>query len=362
MRPRLLYLYLAPSSFVRDDLALLAAHYDVRSFHFDARQARSKRGLLRLLRAQRAWLRRELPQADLLYGWFADYHLLLPVWMARRAGVPVAVAIGGFDASVVPSLDYGVYRSRWRAPLARYVVRRATHLLPVAEALLETENRYAEWPHALRNGLRVHVPGALPPATVIPTGYDAPEWPEGDATRAPSVLSVALVDQPRTWKLKGLDVLAEAARRLPEVPFTVVGVADEVAVALRETLPPNVALLPPAPREALAAHYRQASVYAHLSRSEGFPNAVCEAMLCGAVPVVSPVGAMPEIVGAAGFVVETPEPDAIAATIRQALGAPAALRVAARERIATRFTRAEREARLLAVLGEIAEASTGEPR
>ena len=35
--------------------------------------------------------------------------------------------------------------------------------------------------------------------------------------------------------------------------------------------------------------------------SEGFPNALCEAMLSGCIPIVSNVGAMPKIVKETGY-------------------------------------------------------------
>ncbi len=346
---RLLFIHLGDSSFVKDDQQLLSAHYHVEAFRFGT----GLNGLevVRRGREQRIWLKKHLPGAAAVLGWFADYHLVLPVRMARQAGVPVAVAIGGFDANVIPSLGYGVYLSRWRAPLARYVVRHATHLLPVAQALLESENRYAEWPRVLQNGLRAHVPGLLPPVTVLPTGYVPEVWPLGALERPPSVLSVALVDRMRTWKMKGLDILVAAARHLPEVPFSIVGVSLEIAETLRAEVPLNVSLLPPVPREALTAHYQQASVYAHLSRSEGFPNVACEAMLCGCVPVGSAVGGMAEIVGETGFLVDTPE--AVVGALRQALAAPPEARTAARDRIAARYPAAARRITLLKVLEEM---------
>ena len=45
--------------------------------------------------------------------------------------------------------------------------------------------------------------------------------------------------------------------------------------------------------------------YLQLSLSEGFPNALCEAMLCGCIPIVSNVGAMPMIVEGIGGILQT---------------------------------------------------------
>ena len=141
--PRLLFVSLADSSFVTDDAALLAEDFDVRAFTFDAAAAKGARGMARRLAAQAKWLVRELPRADAVFGWFADYHLLLPMLATRPARVPVAVALGGFEANVLPAVGYGVMRSGWRAPVARRVLRGADLLLPVSAALLAHENRFA---------------------------------------------------------------------------------------------------------------------------------------------------------------------------------------------------------------------------
>ena len=344
-RPRVLLVAPALSSFVRDDIELLGERYDVVPFAFGTGRAGALvRGLVR----QAAWLRGQ--QADLVVGWFADYHLALPVWWAARRGIPVAVALGGYDAACLPALGYGVFCSRWRAPVARDVLRGASLLLPVAHALVESTNAFAPGPPT-RQGARAHVPGLTTPVAVVPTGYDAAAWPMGPAERAPRVVCAALVSSERTYGLKGLDLLVDAARRLPGVAFEVVGVAPEIAAMKQPGLPPNVTLSPPLPRAALADVYASAAVVLHVSRSEGLPNALCEAMLCGCIPVVSRVGAMPEVVGPTGEIVDVPSGEAVARAVERALAR--ADRDAPRARIATEFSRERRRRDLFEHLGRL---------
>ncbi len=354
-KPRLLFIYLSPSAFVRDDLEVLRAHYDVQLFHFDATRAKSVGGMATMLWAQGQWLRRELPQADVVFGWFADYHLVLPVWMARRADVPVAVTLAGFDANTLPEIGHGVYLSAWRAPLARFVLRGASVLLPVAHALVSTVNHFGAWPRRHADGIRAHVPRLSTPVEVVPFGFDATVWTAPPHPRPPSVLTVGLVPDERTFRRKGLDLFFDAARLMPDVPFRVIGMDAAVAARLREqdAIPANVQVEGPVPREALVAAYGGARVYAQLSRSEGLPNVLCEAMACGCAPVGSEVAGIPEAIGEAGVVVKTPLMDDVVAALRKGLDEAATLGPAARRRIETAFSRAQREEKLLAVLDHI---------
>ena len=256
MRPRLLYSYLAPTSFVRDDLALLRERYDVSAFEFGTGGATSlARGLWR----QRRWLDAEAPRADAVVGWFADYHMVLPLERARRRGIPLAVMLGGFDAACLPQLKYGVFCSRWRGPLARRVLRGASLLLPVAGALVQSRNAFGGAPEATDQGVVAHVEGLSTPAAVVPTGYDPEAWQPGQASRSQSVCAVALISDWRTFQIKGADLLLDAARQLPEVAFEFVGVSPEFRQRLeqKEVLPPNMSLHPPVAREALAEVYRR---------------------------------------------------------------------------------------------------------
>jgi glycosyltransferase involved in cell wall biosynthesis len=355
------------TSFVRDDVELLGERYDVRTFAFEAGRPSDRyghaRAVLRGWATQRAWLREEAPRAAAILTWFADYHAVLPVRAGRRFGVPTAVVLGGFDTTCLPALGYGVFASRWRAPLARYALCRADLLLPVAEALIASENAFATWPTPTRQGIRAHAPRCTTPCAVVPTGYDPAAWPMGPAERGATVCTVAFVGSERTLQLKGIDLVFAVAEQMPDVSFSVVGVDTGFQEVLmrRFSVTENVRLLPPRPREALAEVYAGHAVYVQLSRSEGLPNVLCEAMLCGCIPVGSAVGGIPEIIGETGYVVDVPQPAAIAAGIRKALGAGPEARRAARERITGRYTLARRKEALHSVFHAREDARSNVP-
>lgn len=298
----------------------------------------------------------------MVYGWFADYHMVLPVLMARRLGRPAVVVLGGFDANHLPELGYGALHSRWRAPLVRHVVRRATLLLAGTLSLLEGENSFATWPEKRRNGIRVHVSGLTTPAELLPNGFDPAAWPPGPSVRPRRVATVAGVISRRTVLVKGLDLFLETARLMPETELLAVGIPPHMAewVRRRYGVPDNVRLLPPRPREELPALYASASVYLQLSRTEGgLPMVLAESMLCGCVPVASAVGGMVDTVGDAGFLVYRPDPGEIADAVRRALDladhpekGPEA-RARARCRILDRFTLDRRRTRLKDILGRV---------
>jgi glycosyltransferase involved in cell wall biosynthesis len=53
--------------------------------------------------------------------------------------------------------------------------------------------------------------------------------------------------------------------------------------------------------------------------SEGLPSSLCEAMLCGCVPVGSNVGGIKSVIGDCGFIINNKDVDEAVLAIRKAL-------------------------------------------
>jgi glycosyltransferase involved in cell wall biosynthesis len=155
-------------------------------------------------------------------------------------------------------------------------------------------------------------------------------------------------------KKKGIDKIFDAARKLPDVPFQVVGIREPLLTQIRREIPPNVEVIEYIPRDGILPFLQRAKVYCQPSFTEGLPNALCEAMLCECVPVGTIAGGIPTAIGTAGFLVPYQDQEALVNGLRSALDAPPAMGKAARDRILREFTLPRREAALAEVISELA--------
>lgn len=343
---RVMYIYLEPTSFVRDDADILEKHAEVESFEFGTVSRGKIFFLLGRWVSQFIWLVRQWSRTRVIFGWFVDYHMLLPILISRVVRKPVIIFVGGFDCFDIPGLNYGIFSSRWRAPIARFIFKKATLLLPVSEKLVLSKNRYTLWPENREFGLRAEIPDLNTKICPLPTGYNASQWPFFKGKRKSQVCTTGLIDSIRTFKRKGLDVYIETARKMPGTPFLIIGVSDRMREVInRDWNPPeNIILHGRMAREDLKDIYRDVAVYVQLSRIEGLPNVLCEAMLCGCIPVGSNVFGIPEAIGDTGYVVDEPDPEAIADAIGKALNGDEEQRKKVRKRIQEHFSAETREA------------------
>ena len=100
--------------------------------------------------------------------------------------------------------------------------------------------------------------------------------------------------------------------------------------------------------ESLLTHAR---VYVQPSKHEGFGVSVAEAMLAGCVPVTTRAGALAEVVGDTGVLLDDSDPRTVALGVREALHLGTA--EVARRRVRERFSVEQRRDGLFALLDEL---------
>ncbi|MES2043243.1 MAG: glycosyltransferase family 4 protein [Pseudomonadota bacterium] len=126
---------------------------------------------------------------------------------------------------------------------------------------------------------------------------------------------------------KGVDILLQAARRLPHRRFTVVGGGDDARS--RSMAPANVTFTGPLPGDAAREAMACAALLVMPSLwYEGFPLTLIEAMARATPVIASRIGSLAELIedGVTGRLVPPGDPAALAEAIEAMLADPAASR------------------------------------
>jgi glycosyltransferase involved in cell wall biosynthesis len=321
---RVLFVYSRRNTFTRIDREALEERFEVEEYFQDGAVPRPRELVAKLRRC------------DAVFGWFASWHTLAALPLARAMRKPAVLVIGGFDTANVPEIDYGNQQPGWRRRRARTAIRFADRLI--------TNSNYLEGEIERNIG--------IPPdrVTVVHHGL-ADRFGEPDATGPERVaLTVGAVHR---WNLerKGHRAFVAAARELPDVEFVLAGRFEDDAIdLLRAEAAPNVTFTGYLSDDELDREFRRAGAYVQASWHEGFGLAVAEAMLAACVPVVTEAGALPEVVGDTGVTIPGVEAPAVATGVSRALDLGPEAGARARQRVLEEFPLEKRAEGIRAVL------------
>jgi glycosyltransferase involved in cell wall biosynthesis len=319
--PRILFISTLRAPFIQDDLEFLMRLYQVRCWIGS--------GVFQVFRIILACLK-----SDIAFCWFGSTYAFIAVLMMRMIHRRSIIVIGGVDVAKDEKLGYGIWLVPWKAALIRYAFRHADKIIAVDESLAEKARHLADY-----NGKNIEI---------VPTGYDTSFWKIIEGMKTNCVLTVAAISDEKRFCIKGLDILFEVARLLPQITFSVIGVTKEIASKFNA--PPNIEVLPKMERMHLLPYYQQAKIYCQPSRYEGMPNVLCEAMLCGCIPVATNVGATKSILNEIGTIVPADNISSLASAIQIGLQLPDETKHEVRKQIVFRFTKKQREEKLKQIL------------
>jgi len=281
---------------------------------------------------------------------FAGYHTVLPTLL----GFKIYIIVAGSDACSFPQMNYGSFRKPWMRRAMAFSFRRAACILPVDPSLERFENTFSGF-GPVRQGYAHFVHGLKTRSVPIPYGFEPEQWKTQEGARAPrSCICVAFgsaFEDPVYFR-KGIDLIIATAQQLPTYQFTLIGLVKKEGF---KKLPSNLRLFGRVEPSELNKLFSSHSIVLQPSVMEGFPNALCEGMLCGCIPVVSNMTSMPGIVEDIGTVIKERSVSALVNAITSNENRSPVkqneLRIAARDRIKP-FTMERRIDLLMRVLAE----------
>lgn len=300
MKDKILYIYPKKATFINNDLDFLSKNYNL--ITQDLEWGNAKKLPFNLIR-QFFFLVANCYKSKAIIINFGGYFSLLPTIFGKLFGIKSLLILNGTDCVSFPSYNYGSLRKQ---PLKYFIKKSlefADTLLPVDDSLIQQVHTYDDSITQKNQGIKAFFPNIKTPIQVIPNGFDRAFWLSKKNRNRKGFITVGFVNSIKTFHLKGIDLILEVAKLFPEENFTIVGVSNEFKKSLQE-IPKNVKTIPFLEKEALKTAYQKHTSYLQISINEGFGCALAEAMLSGCIPIISNVGALPNVTKNVGFIVD----------------------------------------------------------
>ncbi len=301
-KKRILLVYAHFSTFVKQDYEILSEDHEVTRYHF----VHSKKPLAFLWQfvKQLFYLLFKGWRYDAFFIWFADYHSLLPVWFAKITRKKSLVVIGGYDVCRIPEFKYGSFYKKTRGFFTIQTIKNCTINLTVS--------------NSVDRKIRFIAPDAQRYMIYNCIGFKRPNdnMPLLIQNNREFIITVGLINNEKTFYIKGIDTFIGVARALPQFKFFIIGI-DKLALSkLLVDLPSNLSLIERVDHNELAKYYLAAKIYCQFSLIESFCLALAESMYFNCIPVITRVGGMPEVTRGLGAIVKSSPSDITAVITR----------------------------------------------
>jgi len=311
-KKKLIFIYPKLYTFIHTEIKLLSDEFDLISIT----QNWERKILLpfNLIR-QVVFLLINIRKVDTILISFGGYWSFFPALFGNLLGKKVAIVVHGTDCVAFPEIQYGNLRSF----LLRFSIKKslqwASIILPVSESLVYTENSYFT-DQTLKFGYMHHLKGIKTPYKVIPNGIIINDWKRNNTIPKDDNTFITVMTAGK-MQIKGGDLIIEIANKFPDHTFYFAGINSLEGV----NIPKNIVCLGFLSSAELNRWYSKTQFYIQISNTEGFGVAVCEAMLCECIPIVSNVNFLPNIVAETGFVLKKRSVELLEILINKALTA-----------------------------------------
>jgi glycosyltransferase involved in cell wall biosynthesis len=295
--------YSVERSFVKSDISILEA-LGFRVYKIHSRP--EKNLLFFLLNRIREKLKSILfiSRSKVLISWFNDYHSFIPILFSKLFFKKSIIIVGGYDAIVDNKNNHGLFfKSGIRSAIAKLNYKMVNEVWIVHKSL-ENGCDFAKQKFNIISGVRRFTSKKNIVIKEINTGYDTRFWNYNQNEEKTGVLTAAFFSDKRVINIKGLNIFNKLASLLPNVNFTIVGESG-IRISDFINLESNIKVMGVQTKSQMKKLYQNNKFYFQGSRLEGLPNSLCEAMLCGCIPVGSRVFGIPDAIGKTGILFDT---------------------------------------------------------
>ena len=288
--------YLLYSTFTKRDVSILSNYYNESLYHFNTEK---KYYLIFAFFKQFLFFLFNFYKYKITIIQSSGYLSFLPVIFGKILNKPIIIIAIGTDCAKLPEINYGAHSKALLSWFTCFSFKKASLILPVHKSLENSLYSYksVKYPN---QGIRSLCKNVNTEIIEIVNGYDTQKWKLINNIREKkSFLTVTFAVNEIGYYRKGIDLILKTAKLFPNYHFTIVG-----KVYLKEECPENIQLIGNVNQIELVKIYNNHKYYLQLSMFEGFPNALCEAMLCGCIPIGSNVAGIPDIIGDKGYILE----------------------------------------------------------
>lgn len=303
MKKNVTVVYSVERSFVKSDISILEA-LGFRVYKIHSRP--EKNLLFFLLNRIREKLKSILfiSRSKVLISWFNDYHSFIPILFSKLFFKKSIIIVGGYDAIVDNKNNHGLFfKSGLRSAIAKLNYKMVNEVWIVHKSL-ENGCDFAKQKFNIISGVRRFTSKKNIVIKELNTGYDTRFWNYDQNEEKTGVLTAAFFSEKRVINIKGLNIFNKLASLLPNVNFTIVGESG-IRISDFINLESNIKVMGVQTKSQMKKLYQNNKFYFQGSRLEGLPNSLCEAMLCGCIPVGSRVFGIPDAIGKTGILFDT---------------------------------------------------------
>ena len=303
MKNNVTVVYSIERSFVKSDISILEAlGFKVYKIHSEPEKT-----LMYFLynRLKESWLSVfYIFKSKLLIAWFNDYHSFIPILISKLFLKKSVIIVGGYDAIVDNKNNHGLFlKGGLRSTIAKLNYKMVNEVWIVHKSL-ENGCDFAKQKFNIISGVRSFTSKKNIVIKEINTGYDTRFWNYDQSEEKIGILTAAFFSEKRVINIKGLNIFNKLASLLPNINFTIVGESG-IRISDFINLESNIKVMGVQNRSQMKELYQKNKFYFQGSRLEGLPNSLCEAMLCGCIPIGSRVFGIPDAIGKTGVLFDT---------------------------------------------------------